>query len=222
MSVIIKKMILGPVETNCYIFHKEDSSEAFVFDPGDRGDRVYEFLAEQGLTLKAVFLTHGHFDHIMGVPALLRNAKDNGEEPLLYASEDEKALLSDAVLNCSGTAMGYGDGGITLKPDFWLKDGEILDICGISITCIKTPGHTEGSMSFFMPDERMLVCGDTVFEGSVGRTDLPTGSDAALQRSISEKIAVLPEFTYILPGHGPETTVRDEKQYNPWFRYSER
>ena len=218
MSVSIKKLILGPVGTNCYIFHPEDSREAVVFDPGDRGDKVYEFLSDNELKLVSVMLTHGHFDHIMGVPALIRYAKDNGDSPLLYASEDEKALLSDAVLNCSGTAMNYGEDGVTLNADVWLKDGEILETCGLSITCIKTPGHTEGSMSFYMPEERMLVCGDTVFEGSVGRTDLPTGSDAALQRSISEKIAVLPEFTYILPGHGPETTVRDEKQYNPWFR----
>ena len=218
MSLSIKKLILGPVGTNCYIFHLEDSRETVVFDPGDRGDKVYEFLSENELKLVSVMLTHGHFDHIMGVPALIRYAKDNGDSPLLYASEDEKALLSDAVLNCSGTAMNYGEDGVTLNADVWLKDGEILETCGLSITCIKTPGHTEGSMSFYMPEERMLVCGDTVFEGSVGRTDLPTGSDAALQRSISEKIAVLPEFTYILPGHGPETTVRDEKQYNPWFR----
>ncbi|MCR4590790.1 MAG: MBL fold metallo-hydrolase [Lachnospiraceae bacterium] len=218
MGNTVKKMVLGPVGTNCYIFSNEDTKEAVVFDPGDRGDKVYEYLKDSGLTLAAVILTHGHFDHITGVPALLRMSKDNGEKPLLYASEDEKNLLSDAILNCSGTAMSYGSDGVTLEADHYLKDGEELEIAGLKIKCIKTPGHTEGSMSFFMEDERMLVAGDTVFEGSVGRTDLPTGSDAELQRSISEKIAVLPEFTYILPGHGPETTIRDEKQYNPWFR----
>ncbi len=218
MGKTIKKMVLGPVGTNCYIFSDEDTKEAVVFDPGDRGDKVYEYLKGEGLSLKAVFLTHGHFDHITGVPALLRMAKDDGEKPVLYASEDEKNLLSDAILNCSGTAMSGGEGGVTLDADHWLKEGEELTVAGLKIKCIKTPGHTEGSMSFFLEDERMLVCGDTVFEGSVGRTDLPTGSDSLLQQSISEKIIKLPEFTYILPGHGPETTIRDEIQYNPWFR----
>ncbi|MCR4738687.1 MAG: MBL fold metallo-hydrolase [Lachnospiraceae bacterium] len=217
MAITIKKIVLGPVGTNCYIFQNEDSKEAVVFDPGDRGDKVYEYLSEKEYAPVAVILTHGHFDHITGVPELLRLSKDNGFSPLLYASEDEKELLKDPVLNCSGTAMSY-DGGISLDADVWLKDDEILEIAGLKIKCIKTPGHTEGSMSFFMEDNRMLVCGDTVFEGSVGRTDLPTGSDAELQRSISGKIMKLPEFTYILPGHGPETTIRDEMQYNPWFR----
>ncbi len=217
MAITIKKIVLGPVGTNCYIFQNEDSKEAVIFDPGDRGDKVYEYLSEKEYSPSAVILTHGHFDHITGVPELLRISKDNGFSPLLYASEDEKELLKDPVLNCSGTAMSY-DGGVSLNADVWLKDGEMLEIAGLKIKCIKTPGHTEGSMSFYMEENRMLVCGDTVFEGSVGRTDLPTGSDAELQRSISEKIMKLPEFTYILPGHGPETTIRDEMQYNPWFR----
>jgi len=217
MSINIKKMILGPVGTNCYIFQNDEVKEAVVFDPGDRGDRVYEYLKEHGLSLVAVFLTHGHFDHITGVPALIRAAVDDGQKPLIYASEDEEELLHEPLLNCSGTAMGYGEGGVSLKADRYLKDGDEIEAAGLKIKCVKTPGHTEGSMSFYLPDERMLVCGDTVFEGSVGRTDLPTGSDSALKRSIKEKIAVLPDFTYILPGHGPETTVRDEREYNPWW-----
>ena len=219
MGITLKKMILGPVGTNCYIFQNEEQKEAVVFDPGDRGDKVFEYLKEHGLILAAVFLTHGHFDHMTGVPALMRAARDDGQNPLLYASEDEEELLREPLLNCSGTAMGYGEGGVSLKADVYLKDGEELEISGLKIKCIKTPGHTEGSMSFYIPDERMLVCGDTVFEGSVGRIDLPTGSDSALMRSISEKIATLPDFTYILPGHGPETTVRDEREYNPWFEH---
>ncbi len=218
MGITLKKMILGPVGTNCYIFQNEELKEAVVFDPGDRGDKVYEYLKEHGLILAAVFLTHGHFDHVTGVPALMRAARDDGQKPLLYASEDEEELLREPLLNCSGTAMGYGEGGVSLKADVYLKDGEELETAGLKIKCIKTPGHTEGSMSFYIPDERMLLCGDTVFEGSVGRTDLPTGSDSALMRSISEKIVKLPDFTYILPGHGPETTIRDEREYNPWFR----
>ncbi len=218
MDYSYKKMVLGPVQTNCYLFFNNDLKEAIVFDPGDRGDRVFASVKEEGAVLKAVLLTHGHFDHITGVPALMRMVKDEGWDTELCASEDEKDILSDAILNCSGSLMGYEDGGISLKADRWLKDNENLSYAGFNIQCIKTPGHTEGSMSFFLPDNRMLICGDTVFEGSVGRTDLPTGSDKDLMRSIRERIAVLPEFTYILPGHGEETTIRDEKVYNPWFQ----
>ncbi len=218
MDFSYKKMVLGPVQTNCYLFINNDSKEAIVFDPGDRGDRVFAYLKEQGVELKAVILTHGHFDHITGVPALMRLSEDEGWKVELCASEDEKDLLGDAILNCSGSLMGYEDGGISLEADRWLKDDETLDYAGFNIQCLKTPGHTEGSMSFYLPDNRMLVSGDTVFEGSVGRTDLPTGSDRELMRSIRERIVVLPDFTYILPGHGEETTVRDEMVYNPWFR----
>ncbi len=220
MGIFYKKMILGPVGTNCYIFENEELKEALVFDPGDRGDRIFTFLKDEGMVLKAVILTHGHFDHITGAPALLRLSKDEGWDPVVYASEDEEDILKDPILNCSGSGMGYDEGGVSLKADRWLKDGEVIEVAGLKITCIKTPGHTEGSMSFYIPDKRILLSGDTVFEGSVGRTDLPTGSDSALQRSIDERIATLPEFTYILPGHGEETTVRDEKMYNPWFRRS--
>ncbi len=218
MEIKIKRMVLGPAGTNCFIFCNEDTKEAVVFDPGDDGERVFAFIKESGLKLSSIILTHGHFDHITGAPELIRLSRDEGWESVLYASEDEEALLSNAILNCSGTEMAYGDEEVTLKADHWLKDNEILETGGLKIKCIKTPGHTEGSMSFYIEDKRLLICGDTVFEGSVGRTDLPTGSDAALQRSIDEKIATLPEFTYILPGHGDETTVRDEKMYNPWFR----
>lgn len=218
MDISLKRMVLGPVGTNCFIFCNEETKEAVVFDPGDMGERVFSYIKDQGMELKSVILTHGHFDHITGVPELLRLSRDEGWKPLLYASEDEKELLNDAILNCSGTGMSFGEGGVTLEADHWLKDNEVLETGGLKITCIKTPGHTEGSMSYYIPDKQMLICGDTVFEGSVGRTDLPTGSDSALQRSIDERIAVLPEFTYILPGHGDETTVRDEKMYNPWFR----
>ena len=218
MEISIKRMVLGPVGTNCYIFCNSDTKEAVVFDPGDRGDRVFSFIKEEGLKLVSVILTHGHFDHITGVPALIRLSKDEGWKPLIYASEDEKDILSDSILNCSGTGMGYEDGGVSIAADVYLKDNEVLETGGLKIKCLKTPGHTEGSMSFYIEDKRLLICGDTVFEGSVGRTDLPTGSDSALQRSISERIMTLPEFTFILPGHGDETTVRDEMMYNPWFR----
>ena len=146
----------------------------------------------------------------------MRMAKDEGWDTVLCASEDERDILSDAILNCSGSLMGYEDGGITLKADRWLKDNEELSFAGFSIQCIKTPGHTEGSMSFFLPENRMLVCGDTVFEGSVGRTDLPTGSMSTLIRSIKEKLFILPDETKLYPGHGDSTTVGHEKNYNPF------
>ncbi len=217
MDNICKKMVLGPVQTNCYIFIDPDLKEAVVFDPGDRGDRIFAYIKEEGAVLKAIILTHGHFDHITGAPELMRLSKDEGWDTVILASEDERELLSDPILNCSGSGMGYGEDGVSIKADTELKDREVIEYAGLKIECIKTPGHTEGSMSFYIPDKRILISGDTVFAGSVGRTDFPTGSMSELMRSIRERIVVLPEFTYILPGHGEETTVRDEKMYNPWF-----
>lgn len=206
----IRTMVLGPVETNVYFLIREESGEAVLFDPADAPDRICDFLKKEGLALKAVCLTHGHFDHINGLAGLLK------EIPVpVYASAGEERLLSDGELNES---LGFYGRAVTVKADHLLKDGEVFEAAGFAIEMIDTPGHTEGSCCYYLKEENVLFSGDTLFEGSVGRTDLATGSMKALLRSIQEKLSPLPDETAVYPGHGGMTTIGDEKKWNPYWR----
>jgi glyoxylase-like metal-dependent hydrolase (beta-lactamase superfamily II) len=216
----IGTMILGSVQTNCYYVYKEsdtisDSSKGtektrpcIVIDPADGGSLIYERLLGMGLKVETILLTHAHFDHISGVRELkkLTNAD-------VLISEKEKRLCMDTDANLSAT-LGHP---VTITPDRWLCDGEEIETAGLSFKVLETPGHTEGSCCYYLEDAGVVFCGDTVFEGSIGRTDFPTGSMSVLVRSIHEKIAVLPDDTVLLPGHGGSTTVGDEKKYNQYF-----
>ncbi|MBP5453478.1 MAG: MBL fold metallo-hydrolase, partial [Lachnospiraceae bacterium] len=132
---------------------------------------------------------------------------------LVYAYKDEEILISDVKLNLS-LSVGRG---VTVTPDVWLKDGEELDLCGIKVKVIFTPGHTEGSCCFYVEAANILIAGDTLFEESVGRTDMPTGSSRKLIESIKEKLMVLPDETKVYPGHGDTTSIGNERKYNPFL-----
>ena len=206
-QIIVGSYVIGTIGTNFYYLHREGRSECIVFDPADYGDKIYEALTDQGLAVKAIFLTHAHFDHIWGCEAL----KERCGAPV-YISEEEKTLCEDTYKNCSSI---YGRA-CKVKPDFWLRDGETVTAAGITLKMLSTPGHTEGSCCYYVEEAGVLICGDTLFEGSVGRTDLPTGSMSDLVRSVRNKLFVLPEETVCYPGHGGVTSIRYEKQYNPF------
>ncbi len=206
-KVKIGRMVIGSYGTNCYFVYEEGKPDCIVIDPADAGDKIYEALSNKGFEVKAIFLTHGHFDHIWGAKAL-----KEGSKAMIYALEEEKALCEDARLNVSrGAGKAY-----ELTPDITVKDGEEIAIGDISCKVIATPGHTAGSCCYYFEEAGLLVCGDTVFLESVGRTDLPTGSFSQLIRSIKEKIFTLPEDVKLYPGHGDSTDVGHEKQYNPF------
>jgi glyoxylase-like metal-dependent hydrolase (beta-lactamase superfamily II) len=207
-NIKIDHMVLGSVQTNCFFVYKEDKKEAIVFDPADHGKEILDKLQAKGITPVAICLTHGHFDHILGVAKLKQLAHIE-----IYANEDEKELLGNESLNCSSHVGRL----CTVTPDHLLKDGETFTIAGITLQMIATPGHTVGSCCYYCKDAGILISGDTLFEGSVGRTDLPTGSMSALVRSIKEKLFQLPDDTVVYPGHGDSTTIGDEKKYNPYF-----
>ena len=207
-EIKIGRIIMGAVQTNTYFLYREGSPEVVYIDPADRGDYLYEKLKEKGFTVSAILLTHGHFDHIWGVEGL---KEKSGAE--VYASEDEEKLLSDTKLNCS---KGAGRP-CSVKADHLLKDEEEITLAGIGIRALKTPGHTEGSMCFYVEEAGILIAGDTLFCESVGRTDLPTGSMSELVRSVREKLLVLPPDTKVYPGHGEATTIAYEKEYNPFL-----
>lgn len=207
-DIKIGRITLGIYGTNCYFIFREGSEDVIVFDPADSGDYLYEKLSEKGFKVGAIMLTHGHFDHIFGVKALKEKSG-----ALVYAYKDEEILLSDVKLNLS-LSVGRG---VTVTPDVWLKDGEELDLCGIEVKVIFTPGHTEGSCCFYVEEANILIAGDTLFEESVGRTDMPTGSSRKLIESIKEKLMVLPDETKVYPGHGDTTSIGNERKYNPFL-----
>lgn len=203
----IGRIVMGMCQTNCYFIYREGEKEVLFVDPADQGKYIYDKLTENGFTVKAILLTHGHFDHIMGAAKLreLSGAK-------IYASAADKVLLDDPYVNVSAQwAKPY-----TLSADVYFEDGQMLDFGNLSCKAILTPGHTIGSSCFYFEEDNILISGDTLFMESVGRTDLPTGSMGKLVRSVKEKLMVLPEQTTVYPGHGDSTTIAYEKQYNPY------
>ena len=207
-EIKIGRMVLGSVGTNCYFVYDTARMEAVVFDPADYGAEVYHKLENNGLKVAVIFLTHGHFDHILGVAKLKQLSHAE-----IYASKAEEELLSDEELNCSAQIGRIA----TVTADHLLEDQETVEIAGMKIKMIATPGHTGGSCCFYIEDTGMLLSGDTLFEGSVGRTDLPTGSMSELVRSVKEKLFILPDDTVVYPGHGDQTTIVSEKKYNPFL-----
>lgn len=202
----INQLVVGVCQTNCYIIYNKDTNEAMIVDPGDQAEDISMRCRMLGVVPKAILLTHGHFDHMMAAGKL----KEEFHIPI-YAAEKEVPLLADARANLS--AMWARP--VCIKPDCLVKEGDELDICGFSITVIETPGHTIGGVCFYIPEEEVLLSGDTLFCGSFGRTDFPTGSRSVLARSIREKLFQLPDVTQVYPGHESSTTIGYEKRYNP-------
>lgn len=201
----VESLTLGVCQTNCYYIYREGSKEVIFFDPADKGNFLYETLQEKGFQIRAILLTHGHFDHIWGVEELKERS---GAE--VYAYEGEEKLCQDPALNVSAAAGRS----CSITPDHLFQDGEEFEFAGIRGKVIATPGHTGGSCCYYFEEDKILISGDTLFQESVGRTDFPTGSMSALVRSVKEKLFVLPDETKVYPGHGMPTTIGYEKENN--------
>lgn len=206
-EIKIGRLTLGVCQTNCYFLYREGQKEVVFVDPADRGDSIYEALQEKGFVVAGILLTHGHFDHIWGAEKLRELSGTK-----IYALDAEEALCLDAGLNVSKMAGRA----CTVKPDVLVKDGEEITVAGICCKVIATPGHTGGSCCYYVAEAGFLVSGDTLFQESVGRTDFPTGSMSEIVRSIKEKLFCLPPDTKVYPGHGEQTTIAYEKEYNPF------
>ena len=207
-QIEIKSMTLGMVATNCYLIINKETKEALLIDPADNALRISNVIEENGCTLKAILLTHGHFDHIMA----LNELKKRYNVPV-YAHEEEEDVLKQSSLNMSGMIGQI----YTTQADIYVKDGEHLKLAGLDIIVLHTPGHTKGGVCYYLPEEKVLMSGDTLFHCSIGRTDFPTGSMSQLVRSVKEQLFVLPDDVQVYPGHDSVTSIGYEKQYNPFF-----
>lgn len=206
----IKVLTVGPIETNCYIVSCPKTKEAVVIDPGDEGERILEFIKDEQLNVKFIINTHGHHDHI----GANKDIKDATKAQLLVHEKDGDMLI-DPNKNLS-KYMGIN----TVEPgaDQKLQDGDTVTFGDLSFKVIHTPGHTPGGICLFSKDNKICFTGDTLFNGSVGRTDLPGGSYATLMKSIRERLVTLSNEVAIYPGHGPKSTIGDEKAINPFLK----
>ncbi len=201
----IERLTLKLLGENCYIYHNE--SECVVFDPGSDYDYIKKYIESKNLTVKMILLTHCHFDHVGAVYDLQKcfNAKT------MCHKEDILVLQS---ANESATYYGLMPVKIPLIDDY-IDDNDIIYFNNALIKVIHTPGHSAGSVCFYVEKDNFLISGDTLFLESVGRTDFPTGSQEELENSILKKLYILPEDTLVLPGHGFHTTIKHEINYNP-------
>lgn len=207
MGKKVLEFIGGPIGVNSYLIIDEESRAAAIVDPGFFDNRIEKALDENKATLKYIILTHGHGDHIGGVPGIFK--KYDGVK--LIAHEDEKEMLANGDINCS---LGMFGKNIELKADIWVKEGDSIKMGDLEFKFIHTPGHTNGGMCILLDD--ILFSGDTLFRMSIGRTDFPQGSFSKIMMSIKEKLFKLPDNTKVYPGHMDKTDIGYEKRNNPF------
>jgi hydroxyacylglutathione hydrolase len=205
--VIIERLEVRPFGSNCYIVGAESSHEAIIIDPGGEADRILERVKALGLTVKLIVLTHSHFDHTGAV----KEVKEATKAELAVHSADARALQSRSPMG-----MLYR---LSLQaappPDRLLKGGDSLEIAGLRLLVLHTPGHSPGGICLL--GEGVVFTGDTLFNFGIGRSDTPGGNERQLMDSIHTKLMVLPDNTRVYPGHGPETTIGIERKWNPFL-----
>ncbi len=206
--MFLKTLCVGPIMTNCYIIGCDEKKEAAVIDPGGDVDDILISLSKEKFTLKYILNTHGHFDHTSGNKRL----KEIANAELMIHESD-----SYMIQNIAKSSASFGLSAENSPPaDAFLKEGDIVSFGNIKFEVLHTPGHTEGGLSFYTKGH--VFVGDTLFEGSIGRTDFQGGDYNTLISSVKEKLFVLDDNTKVYPGHGPSTTIGREKRYNMFFR----
>jgi glyoxylase-like metal-dependent hydrolase (beta-lactamase superfamily II) len=201
---------VGPVAENCWIARRDGADTALVIDPGDEAPRLLEAIDALGVTVEAILLTHTHFDH---VGALAPVARATGAP--VYCPAIEAFVLEDIMAFVPWPGFGPFE---NHKADHLLEGGERLELAGLTIDVLFTPGHSPGHVSYSIPDEQALFSGDVLFQNSIGRTDLPGGDTATLLASIDDLLRTLPDETHVYPGHMGTTTLGAERRSNPFIR----
>jgi hydroxyacylglutathione hydrolase len=205
----VRMFTVGPVQENCYLFRREGSDRALIVDPGDEPDRLLRAIDELGVTLDGILLTHTHFDHVGAVAPV---AQATGAE--VWVPEIEKPVLADIMSFVPWPGFGPYE---SYDAEHTLKGGERLELAGFEIDVMFTPGHSPGHVTFSIPDQEVIFSGDVLFQGSVGRTDLPGGDWATLLESIRSFVDNLSEDTTVHPGHMGLTTLGAERASNPFL-----
>ena len=205
----IRAYTVGPFQENTYVLRADGSERAIVIDPGDNGEQLLEAIEKLGATVEAILITHTDVDHVGAVAPL---AKATGAP--VYCPKLEVDRLADIMGHVPIDGIGPYEG---YDADETVEGGETLDLAGLRIEVVATPGHTEGHVTYVFPDEGVIASGDVLFQGSVGRTDRPNGDHQTLLDSIATLLERCPDDTIVLPGHSGTTTLGREKATNPFL-----
>ena len=200
----VERFVTGIISTNCYLAVNEETKQAVIVDPAACPKKMLDYIEGEDLKIEAILLTHGHFDHIMGIDGFLK------EYPVpVYVHEDDEKVMNDPRLTYTA--------GYTFSRAQYLRDRQTLDLAGYKFEVIHTPGHTWGGCCYYIASENVLFSGDTLFQCSVGRTDFETSSTSDLMHSVREKLMKLPDETHVYPGHMGETMIGYEREHNPFI-----
>lgn len=208
--MILETFPVGPLRCNCTILGDQASGEAMVVDPGDNVPQILAFLEQHRLTLKQIVVTHGHIDHVGGAAQL---KKATGAPVLL--NQNDLPLLQ--MMHVQATWLGIPTPHVE-APDASADEGMTASVSGHTATILHTPGHTQGSICLHFAPDNLLLAGDTLFAGSIGRTDLAGGDSKQILRSLHDRLLTLPDSTRVIPGHGPATTIGQERETNPFLQ----
>jgi hydroxyacylglutathione hydrolase len=208
--MILESFPVGPLQCNCTILGDEVTHEAIVVDPGDNIPEILSRLHKHSLTLRQILITHAHIDHVGGA-ALLKKATGAP----VFLNQRDLGLLDMMQMQAAWLGVPTPE---VAPPDASADDGLAIGLSALPAEVLHTPGHTPGSICLLFPDQQLLLAGDTLFAGSIGRTDLPGGDGRQILRSLRDRLLVLPDTTRVVPGHGPETTIGEERQSNPFLQ----